>query len=300
MGVDQISLDGEDSANEDRRAIAASQADLATDADGDYEKKWAHLKSQLTIRRTAEYCVVITPDLRIDWATTKAYDQAELLGEKAVRTSRSAALAEIAVAEMAPCDDLPANMLIRYKSLLGEALVLCIEGEFESAQKTMTSARLYLQARSEEISRHWYLGASAKAALAFLVVAATTWIHRDLSKLLLGTSAFWLLLSCCGGAVGAMFSVIARSGELQVDASAGKTLHTIEGVSRIVAGAISGLVVAMAVRSDIVFGAFASGKHLTMVSMLAAIAAGTGERLATSIISKFDETQVRVENHTTT
>ncbi|CAJ0785122.1 hypothetical protein [Ralstonia chuxiongensis] len=257
-------------------------------SNGDYKEKWSHIRQHIEIRRTNDYCVGIDEKLKIDWGTSEEYDQRELAKEDAQRKRCSAILADIAVEEACPRDDLDKDVVIRYKTLLGEAYVLCFEGEFDGAQRTLERAKKYMALRSEERSREWYVEASAVATLPFLAIFAALWCARDATAAFFGVNAFWLLLSGCGGAIGALFSVIARSGKLEFDVGAGKRLHYVEGSSRIVAGAISGLVVGMTVRSDLVFGAFARD-HLSLVTILAAIAAGTGERLATSIISKFDE-----------
>ncbi|MGT2456521.1 hypothetical protein ACU4GI_26315 [Cupriavidus basilensis] len=274
--------------NAELRTAGGVVEPLRAASNGDYKEKWTHVRQHIEIRRTNDYCVGIDEKLRIDWGTTEEYDQRELTKEESLRKQRSAILADIAVEEASPRDDLDKDVVIRYKTLLGEAYVLCFEGEFDGAQRTLESAKKYMASRSEERSRQWYVEASAAATLPFLVIFAALWCVRHSASAFFGANAFWLLLSGCGGAIGALFSVIARSGKLEVDVGAGQRLHFLEGTSRIVAGAISGLVAAMAVRSDLVFGAFARD-HLSLVTMLAAIAAGTGERLATSIISKFDE-----------
>lgn len=275
----------------DATAPRSASSSVASAGDGDYSEQWSHIEQKVVIRRTADYCVVISPKDRLDWGTSVAFDDREKNLDSDSRKSRSDVLADIAVAEATPCDDLSEQIRIAYRTLLGEAIVLCFEGEYASARRIVERAHLFLKLRNEETSRYWYVMSSAKTAALFIVIAVLTWAFRDNARPAIGTTAFWLLLSCCGGAIGAALSVIVRSGNLQFDACAGKALHDLEGTCRIVAGAISGLIVAMAVRSDMVFGAFTSGGHLTTISMLSAVAAGTGERLATSIISKFDETQ---------
>ncbi|WP_454730876.1 MULTISPECIES: hypothetical protein [Cupriavidus] len=274
--------------NADVRTADGAVVPLHAASNGDYKEKWAHVRQHIEIRRTNDYCVGIDEKLRIDWGTTEEYDQRESAKEESLRKRCSSILADIAVEEACPRDDLDKDVVIRYKTLLGEAYVLCFEGEFDGAQRTLESAKKYMASRSEERSRQWYVEASAVATLPFLIIFAAFWCLRNSASAFFGVDAFWLLLSGCGGAIGALFSVIARSGKLEFDVGAGKRLHYLEGTSRIVAGAISGLVAAMAVRSDLVFSAFARD-HLSLVTILAAIAAGTGERLATSIISKFDE-----------
>lgn len=257
--------------------------------DGGYQDIWKDLDQHIIIRRTRDYCVCITKDLRIDWQTSEDFDRNEDSGDVEARKKRSALLAEITVEELKPADGFAASVLIRQRTLLGEATVLCLEGDFDGAQKTIESAQTELQARSDEMSREWYLRASGTATVPFIIICAILWFNRQGFTGLLGSTAYWLLLAACGGALGALFSVIVRSGDMHFEIGASKSLHHLEGASRILAGAVSGLLVAMAVRSDLVFGAFARGEHMSLVSMLAAIAGGTGERLAKSIISKFDE-----------
>ncbi|CAG9217786.1 conserved membrane hypothetical protein [Paraburkholderia tropica] len=257
--------------------------------DGGYLGKWKDLDQHIIIRRTDEYCVCLKKDLRIDWQTSVEFDKAENAGDPEVKRKRSALLAEITVEELKAADGFSDSVLIRQRTLLGEATVLCLEADFDGAQKTIESARTVLQARSDEMSRQWYLRASATATFPFVLFFAVFWLNRDYCLKAVGPTAYWLLLAACGGALGALFSVIARSGDMHFELGASKDLHYLEGVSRIIAGAISGLLVAMAVRSDLIFGAFARGEHMSIVSMLAAVAGGTGERLAKSIISRFDE-----------
>lgn len=101
----------------------------------------------------------------------------------------------------------------------------------------------------------------------------------------LGPGLFWLLMSATAGSLGALFSVIGRTGKLTFDCSAGRALHHLEGASRIWAGALSGSVVALAVRTEVVLAPLSWCEKTPAVMMPAALAAGAGERPATSIIS---------------
>jgi hypothetical protein len=80
--------------------------------------------------------------------------------------------------------------------------------------------------------------------------------------------------------------------KLKFDNSAGETLHYLEGASRIWLGALSGVIVALAVKSGFVLAPLSRNGDSITVLMLAAFVAGAGERLATSIISTFDSTHV--------
>jgi hypothetical protein len=86
--------------------------------------------------------------------------------------------------------------------------------------------------------------------------------------------------------MGALLSVITRSGTLRFDCSAGRSLHHIEAASRICAGVLSGVLIALAVESGLVLGPLLASANRVTILLVAAFAAGTTERFAPSIISK--------------
>jgi hypothetical protein len=144
----------------------------------------------------------------------------------------------------------------------------------------------YFTARSEETSRRWYLIASYKAAGPVVLLGVLLWIGRHYATVLLGLGAFHIALAVVAGAMGALLSVITRSGALRFDCSAGRPLHDLEGASRICAGMLSGALLALAVESGLVLGPLLAGANRVNILLVAAFAAGTTERFAPSIISK--------------
>ena len=118
------------------------------------------------------------------------------------------------------------------------------------------------------------------------------WIWRQPITTALTANFIWLCLAAVAGASGALLSVIWRSGLIKFDCSAGRALHFLEGASRIWAGALSGVLVALAVKSEFILAPLTRGGHALTVIMLAAFATGAGERLATSIISTLKSTHV--------
>jgi hypothetical protein len=117
------------------------------------------------------------------------------------------------------------------------------------------------------------------------------WIWREPIMLALTANFVWLCLAAAAGSCGALLSVIWRSGKLKFDSSAGRSLHYLEGISRIWAGALSGVLVTLALKSGFILAPLTRGENSMTIIMLAAFAAGAGERLATSIISTFESTQ---------
>lgn len=265
-------------------------------ARGDYIDTWPHHQEGVLIYASHECIVRIDKAGKLDWETTQQYD-AEVATRPGFNAKlRTTVLNDAALLEVTPCEGVSNEAHERFKRLIGEALRCCIALDYSSAQKMLSAARLFIQARVEETSRSWYLSASFLASMPFLAAGLIIWTFRDFYRTLLGADAVWLVLASVAGSLGALLSVIVRTGRLKFDCSAGKKLHYLEGGSRIAAGAISGVLVALAIKSEIVFAVLAQGNKLHLVMMLGALVGGAGERLATSIISKFDASHVSGAN----
>jgi hypothetical protein len=153
----------------------------------------------------------------------------------------------------------------------------------------LDAARRFISARGAEISRFWYLSASFCTTFLFATIGCVVYLAHIWLPSALGELAVPITLAFLAGAMGALLSVILRSGALKFDCSAGRKLHYLEGSSRIVAGAISGFAVALATKADIILTFFTRGtNNVNLVVALAAILAGLSERLAPSIISTLE------------
>lgn len=227
---------------------------------------------------------------RLDWETTPDFDK-EIAGRPDDRRQMLGKVkGEISLAEAAPLQVYSNEIKHHFLKLLGEALVHWIEGEVETSRKMVQGALGYLRDRNEETSRRWYLSAGINSAALFCIVGILAWLYRNEVITILGYNGFMLFLAACCGAVGAMLSIIVRIGNLKFSASAGRGLHCLEASSRVSAGAISGVIVFLAIKSELLLSSFLHGQGNSMLLFLAPLAAGAGERMATSIISKFDET----------
>lgn len=260
---------------------------------GDYPDIWQHHDIGVLIRATKDFLVHIDKNGHIDWETTPDYDRSVKGDARHNGAKEGAILNECAVLETSPCSGLSGETVTQFKRLLGEAMVNAFELDYTAAQRMVATARQFHQNRSQEISRKWYLVSSFKTVIPVILAASVLWLARGFWTELIGETAFWLLLAVCAGAIGALFSVITRSGHLGVDASAGEDLHELEARSRIAAGAFSGLVVGLAIMTEMILGALTKGGRMHLVIVLGALAAGAGERLASSIISKLNSTSAQ-------
>jgi hypothetical protein len=246
-----------------------------------YEKNWPEVTTlRHLITSTDDYIVFIDTDIDIDWITKESGDSEDILSAR-----HNEIMNEAALLEATPCDGLPENVRMQFKRLIGEGLVRNFENDYDSASKMLQSARSYIVARGEETSRLWYLSASFIATLPFIGCGSIVWVCRDGFAKLFGGMALSITMAAVMGATGALLSVIARTGALKFDCSSGSRLHYLEGASRICAGALSGVVVGLAIISGIFLAPLTHGEKSHGIMMLAAFAAGAVERLATSIIS---------------
>jgi len=263
---------------------------------GDYRDKWAAHHLGFLIIATSTYIVRIDENGNLDWQTSQEYDLAVESNPNYNLPKNNSILNDAALLEATPCEGLSPENRRQFKRLIGEALRCSFELDYASAKKMIVAAEKFARVRSEEVSRRWYLSASAYTAIPFLLVGSLVWLFRTYTGEILGIDGLWMILTACAGALGALFSVITRTGRLKFDSSAGWHLHLLEGASRIVAGSISGVLVSLAIRSEMVLSAIAHGSELHKIMLLGAIAGGAGERLATSIISKFDAGHVDVSS----
>lgn len=258
----------------------------------DYSDFWCEqiddFDSIYLIRSDKKFIVYLDKHYDIEWLTTPEYDDHGAQDQQ----QHNAISSEGAALECAPCHGLSNEIKKQYKRLIGEALSFNFEDDYAAARRMLEEAKAYIRARSQEISRYWYLSASSIMAAVMIVMGALIWIFREAIGAWLTADFIWLCLATVAGSCGAWLSVIGRSGQLKFDCSAGKTLHYLEGASRIWAGALSGVLVALAVRSGFVLAPLSRDGDSLIVVMVAAFAAGAGERLATSIISTFDSTHV--------
>lgn len=263
---------------------------------GDYPERWAHHSFKFLIRATEDYIVHIDKDDRLDWETTPEFDKVIAARSESLRQLLSNTKGEICLAEAAQLSDYSPEVKHHYLRLLGEALVHWIEGDASTSSKMIEGAVAYLRERSEETSRQWYLSAGISSAGLFCIAGILAWLFRTRMIEILGLNGFMLFLSVCFGAVGAMFSIIIRSGTLMFSSNAGRKLHCLEASSRIAAGAVSAAIVYFAIKSELVLGSIFHDSSNSMLLFLATLTAGTGERLATSIISRFNDSTVDLPN----
>ena len=264
------------------------------DKTGDYKEYWEKLdhKYDTLIRRTKDYIVHISKETNcLEWATTDAYDKTLEASNNYNSNRRSSIIASVAALEARLCSHFPGQIQKDFRILLGEALVCCFDNDYDAADLLVIEARSYITKRSQELSRYWYVVSCLWTTLPFVIYTFIFWLFRKQIQPFLGHSFFWLLLAISAGAVGGLFSVLLRRGNLNFDSASGRYAHNIEGCSRIITGAISGGLAALALRSGVLLTPIVTKGNSSYMLLLLSLIAGSGERFASSIIEKFDTNQ---------
>jgi hypothetical protein len=247
-----------------------------------YELIWPDCKVKRLVLSCEEYIVFIDHEDDLDWSTSNQYDEAD----RGDRVARNGIINEAALLEVTPCEGISPARKLQFKRLLGEALARSFDHDYAGARQMLKAASDYILACNYEISGRWFLSASIAIAGTAASIGAIVWAFRIYVIGALGLGAFWVIITASAGAVGALLSVIERSGRLTLDSSSGRALHNLEAAARVITGAISGVVVGLAIRSELILSALARGDHTSIVMLIAAIAAGSGERLVSTIFAQ--------------
>ncbi|WP_146115868.1 hypothetical protein, partial [Malikia granosa] len=211
---------------------------------GQYDELWKNHKNSCMkiIRITNEYIVYIDKQDNIDWETTEAYDSTKTAEEK---ISSEKALSHCLIAERKPTGGLSNEAILSFKTIIGEAIVNCLEKNYEGTYEILKLADEFRVDRVIEKSREWHLvfTTSITAALIFialLINAKNICICDELLPYI--NIGAW-------GVAGACLSRILRSGNLKNASYAGRRLHFIESGCRLVGGFIAGQIVYLGIKS---------------------------------------------------
>ncbi len=253
-----------------------------------YAEKWDGMKVKyLVLEDDDKFIVCIDEDVDVDWMTGAGFP-----GHKDQKAFNDV-LNRMALLESQPTHDLDAKIRLSFKRMLGEAVARGLTGDYANAGKILDKAQAFVSARKEELARSWYLATGAFVTAAVLAVGLGSWLGRDSIRQAVGDIVFWLTISAVAGAAGAFLSIIMRMGKAAVDSSAGKTLHQLECLSRIVAGMLSAVLVGLAVYAEVIFPIFRKSANPYAFLVFVSVVAGASERLAPSLIETFEKQGLR-------
>ncbi len=182
-----------------------------------------------------------------------------------------------------------------FGELLAESMARVIGDKDETnSHRVLDMAESYLLARSVENARGWYVCGATLIALPTFLIACALWLLRLYVVPFFGSNAFEVILGALLGGTGALFSVLIRAEKIQMDPTAGPRIHYIESTSRVLVGNIGALLIALAIRANIILGFTKATDYSFALLLVICMCAGASERLVSGFI-KHVETSVSSE-----
>ena len=252
---------------------------------GKYKDTWEHHldNCKVIIRITDNYIVFLDKENDLDWETTEHHD-ASIPNDYKKQYDKT--LSQCTILEHQPINGLSKDSIKSFKSIIGEAIVTCLEQNYEVSENFCTDAEKFRMDRLIEKSREWYLSFSILfSAIIVFFCAASNSSEYSLRPLLLEhiNIGAWAVAGSC-------LSIILRSGKLQHASYAGIRLHIIESFSRLVGGFLSGQLIFLGLQSGVVLSTLANVEHYQQLTYFMALLAGASERIAPSIITIMENT----------
>jgi hypothetical protein len=233
-----------------------------------------------------EFIVFIDKELDLDWECDDKFDAFIDVG--LMKTGLRKTLNSVAMLEPI-AQNWPDDLKLSAKRLLGEAIVSALEGDSIGAETAIANAGVFLTRKSKQVSRFWTLKSCLVAGGVATVIGAAEAIARNQVAGFIGRTAFLLSLCFFAGCIGAVLFVVLKLGKQpNVDSTAERHLHYLEGIARIVGGGIAGVLVGGMVKLGLILPVFGQTGMESLAMCAAAMLAGASERFAAGIITSVE------------
>jgi hypothetical protein len=277
-----------------RKAETGSQqVNARPDSDAPQEGLYPYRFSKLsegdydpTLKKTVEW-LIDSDDEFIVYIDEKGYVEWNMNDNKILGEGTGEHLNKIAFLESFDTGKLSSDQREVYARMLGEAVARLFQKDLEAAKGALVAAEEWIIARTTEIARRWYLEGAAWASLLAAIAAVFFVFGGDLIPAgvgPMGSPKHTVLLGACAGGLGAWLSVMIQRGRLTaLDITAGAWMHYLEGIFRIMIGVLGALIVALAIKANII-------GHVQQLSasLLLCMVAGFSERLVPSLIEQIE------------
>jgi hypothetical protein len=263
----------------------------------DIDEDFAHLKEghddvssgkkiKKIIMADHDYIVFLDDKDQLEWSVTHKYasvkkDFSELFGEVVSRVTELEGLAETFITSD--------KQKRESKILLGATVVLMLEKEKNDLiHQALQKAEQYIKDRMTERARTWFLVSSSGVTLLAVIGMLIVGLLRSGVIDRFGTTGYDVLLGTGMGAIGALISIIVRTNKLPVSMSAGRLIACLEAAARVVVGMLGGLLIALAIKSEIFFSVLNTASNPLAVLLTVCTVAGASERIVPSLVKKVE------------
>lgn len=263
-------------------AQAKMTIETATNNSSKPAPKWPGIDNSYLIFESDDFIVYLDSVLAIEWQTSDDYDK---IGPKDSKKNNDI-LGRAATLECVPNEHHNRDVRIAFKRMVGEGIARSLDNDYESADNILKQARSYITDRNVEAARLWQLSTACLLGLTIGIVGLIFWTYRAGLIRAWGELVFFLVCSAGAGALGAILSMIFRMGNNFPTSEAPRRLHILEATARVLAGCLSGLLVAGSVNMGLILATFGDAGHLHVTMLVAAMASGASERWAPSLITQ--------------
>jgi hypothetical protein len=212
-------------------------------------------------------------------------DAAQRFCEEKIGNVLGRILNEVAMLEPT-ADSWPPDLKLITKRLLGEAMARVLRADGPEAEKALANAKKFIKEKSPQVSRYWTLQSCAVTGAVAILIGVLELIFEKAIVDKISETPYHLTLCFCAGCAGALLFVILGIGrQPNANSSAQRRLHYLEGICRIGAGGIAGVLVASAVKLQLFLPVFSKIGMERLAMCTAAMIAGASERLAAGIVT---------------
>ncbi|HEY2828553.1 MAG TPA: hypothetical protein VGJ88_00440 [Thermoanaerobaculia bacterium] len=253
--------------------------DFSSFCEGDIDPT-LNKRIRVLIDADTQYIVYLDEELYVEWSMAADFPLQQEFGDIANTVGH---LETLSLGRLRPNQRLP------FERLLGEAMARLIGDEDPAkAREVLVHASNYLNTRSVENARSWHIGTAAIATTITSVLLAIVVFFTSDFRPIFGEATTTLVTAALVGPLGALLSILSRVRDLDVNPRSGSFIHRFEGVCRIVAGFLGSLLIALGVRSDLIFGFVNKQAHAFAALLVVCFVAGASERIVPSFISQIE------------
>lgn len=257
----------------------------------DYKKEWSDVVVNYLIISTSDYIVCLDDEHDVDWKTTDEYDKKG--HEDEIRFNET--LNYVALLECRPQHHFDIEQKKNFRRMLGESVARSLAHDYKNADLMLKQAEEYLLDRSREKSREWYLVAGGLTTFISSIVILVLIVFQEKIQQLFNINESFFFISMLAGCLGSFLSITLRLGDSKVQADSGQYLHTLEAISRVVAGCIGGVLSGILIKTGIVMPSVSEETFYPLALFAIGFVAGASERFIPAFISKVENKESSYE-----
>lgn len=180
-----------------------------------------------------------------------------------------------------------------YKCLLASSFARILDDKnLDFANQIIDQTVFRMQKHGREILKQDYILSSFKCTLIVLILLISLVIFKVDVINYITQNAYEIIITSLFGGIGAFIFTVIRTKSYTPDIEIGKSIHKIDGALRIFYGLILGLVVSIAIKSNVVLG-FVNQLDMTIyLKAFLGVVAGASEVFIPNLIKQTEEQSI--------